>query len=221
MAHRNFIESLRGTGDPEDRFFAHVVEDRLKQRGKDISVTVSRKEQTGDTVRFTDDQKKELEKRGRTAYISLSGETLAELEEQTGTKIYLAGSKVQQAKTLPALQGVEVAINLDNPIPVKTFGRPFDTQVSILQEANTEIDGVTDTYPTTPADAVAIALEVNGLTSKNILFSRWTRVGMAGSLIVGFLNPGVSVDVSDDFQPSGSNSVGLLSLAVPQAALGS
>jgi len=217
MAFNRFIESLRGTGRKDDAAFAQLARAYRTQRGGDIPL----KEKKGDIVRFSSKARKELEKRGRIVYVELHGETLAELESQTGTKSYLYGRKAEEMKALPALRGVEGAINLDHAIPEETFGKPFARQLSILAEMNEPIKGVTFIHPPTPADAVTIALQVHEQTEKNIL-SNYTRVGKDGSLIVGKLYPGVRVDVHDDFPPVGSTGlVGLLSLAVPQAALGS
>lgn len=221
MAFRNFIEALKNTGEAKYAMFANLTAAQLKRRGKDVPLEKN-KEQIGDMVRFTGKQRKELEKRGRIVYVELHGETLAELESQTGIKSYPYGRKAEEVKALPALRGVEGAINLDHAIPEETFREPFARQLSILAETNEPIKGVTFIHPPTPADAVAIALQVHEQTEKNILSNNYTRVGKDGSLIVGRLHPGVHVSVNDPFPPDASNDhVGLLSLAVPQAALGS
>jgi len=216
MAFRNFIETLKSTGGEEDAMFANLAAAQLKRRGKDIPL----KEKTGDIVRFSSKARKELEKRGRIVYVDLHGETLTELEEQTGMKIHLYGRKAEEAKTVSAMRGVEVAVNLDHAVLDKTYGEPFTDQLPILKTTNEPIEGVVFTHPQTPADALVIALDVNKQTGVNIL-PRYTRVGKDGSLIVGVLSPGVSVHVRDDFRPEESGDyVGLLSLAVPKAALG-
>ncbi|MBU1472793.1 hypothetical protein KKB64_03335 [Patescibacteria group bacterium] len=195
---------------------ANIVASLLSVRGEDIPF----KEKTGDVVRFSAEQRKALEKRGRTVYVELHGETLETLKAQTGTKSYLYGRKAEEVEAVSAMRGVEVAINLDHATPGKTFGKPFNAQLPILETANKAIEGVTDTYPQTPADALAVALDVQKQTGVNIL-SNYTRVGKAGSIRVGFLSPGVRVTVDDDFHPDESvDHVGLLSLAVPAAALG-
>jgi hypothetical protein len=178
------------------------------------------KEETVDVICISSKAKRELEKRGRTVYVTLHGETLAMLEAQTGTKSYPFGRKAEEAATVPAMNGVEVAITFDKAIPKKTFCKPFVVQLSILKEANKPIDGVTDTYPQTPADALSVALGVNEQTGVNVL-SYCTRVGKDGFLFVGGLIPGVSVLVDGSFHPDESfGHVGLLSLAVPTEALG-
>jgi hypothetical protein len=193
---------------------------------KNISLLHERvplEEKTIDVVRFSDEQKNELGKRGRTVYVELHGETLERLEKQTGTEsnLYLHGQRAEKAATVPAMRGVEVAINLDSVFPEDTFGEPFDTQMVILKNAHNPIDGITDANPQTPADAVAVAVDVEKQTGVNILSGRYTRVGKDGSLIVGLLNPGVNIRVNDHIEPDWPDgNIGLLSLAVPTLADG-
>jgi len=175
-----------------------------------------RKEKTGDLVRFSPEQCKALEERGRTIYVELHGETLSMLEAQTGTKSCLHGEKAEEAKTVPAMQGVEVAINLDNTMSQETLEKPFTRQLAILSETNEPIQGVKFIHPQTPADAVAMALNVCKQTGNNILWRHSTRVGKDGYLLVGRLRPGDYVDVDEDLHPDVSrDTVWLLSIAVP------
>ena len=178
------------------------------------------KEVSGDMPRVSEKQLKDLrEKLGwDPVVVVVDAWTLRELEEQTGVKSYLYGSKAENAAKAPAMR-TEVAINLTNPKPRETYGKPFDKQKSIVEQANELVDGLTVTHPPTPADAATIAQKVFDQTGTNIL-PDWTRVGKEGAVIVGSLNPGVGVHVEDFFRPDEAyGDIGLLSVAVPTAAL--
>lgn len=169
-------------------------------------------------IAFSSEQLKGLEKRGKFVMVEMNAETLKMLEERTGVHPYVYGAKAEKAAKLPTMRA-QVAVFLDG-IQQETFGKPFDAQVSILKNAHTPIDGVTDTWPQTPADAAVIGQKVFEQTEINILSGLYTRTGDDGSVLVGGLGPGVRVRVSGDFRPDwASGDVGLLSLAVPTAVV--
>jgi len=203
-------------GEGGNRLIDSIVSGLLS-RGENIF----RKEKTAHAVHFSTQQREALKQRGRTWFGELNAETLAMLEAQTGTKSRPYGVKAKEAAMISTMRGVEVAINLDHAIPEETYGKPFIKQLVFLGVWNRPIDGVTDISPETLADVLTIALKVENETGINILSDCSTRVGKDGSLVAGFLNPGVSVIINDCLSPDASASrVGLLSMSVPTRALG-
>jgi hypothetical protein len=194
------------TNLPEDKSLASVLRGLIQMRRKDVPWWYP--ENLGNVLKIPENARKEYEKRGRIVYVELHGETLAELCTLTGTHY----DWHKEGVDVPAMNGIEVAVNLDHLTIGST--QDFVGQRNTIYRENKPIKGFDITNPPTVADAVTIALKVFDKTNINIL-QGYTRIGRYGDTIVGRLYPGESVDIQNHMGLEAIVGIELLCIAIP------
>lgn len=148
--------------------------------------------------------------------VDLHGETLKGLEKG-GLPIYYYGDRARATRHENGLRGT-VAVYQEG-ILERSYNEPWNRQLEMIAEENAKLQRKNPEWkiivPPNLATAIEVAQNVYRQYGRNVL-PWYTRVG-DGSLIAGGFGPRVGADVSDDWPPSGRDSLGVLPLAVLRA----